>query len=154
MKTKFLNRFLLTVVCAWAMTADAALYQINFNGGIPNGPAGPHGNATGSDVRAVSGLTDTDVRVQLNFSSNGDLYVCLAHASGFFALLNRSGCMGRGPFRDENAGGDLTQSQLNISSVPEPVHVALGIFGGLCATVSGARFGRRHKRSLRRRYHP
>jgi hypothetical protein len=135
MKMKILNRFLLTVVCLWGLSAQAALYQIPFISGQDVAP----GNAIGClGTRANIGLTDstvTDVRVQLHVNPNGDLYVYLAHASSFVALLNHSGCMGSHPFSNGDTAGGLTQSQLDTSSVSEPMHVALGIFGGLCAAV-------------------
>ncbi len=62
-------------------------------------------------------------------------------------------------FVADMSGGDLTEShivswQLDITAVPEPVHVALGIFGSLCATVGGVRLWKRRQRGRPRRFHP
>lgn len=61
-------------------------------------------------------------------------------------------------FVADMSGGDDTEShivswELEITAVPEPTLLALGVFGGLCATVGGVRYWRRHKRSRRRYYY-
>jgi hypothetical protein len=151
MKIKPLNWIVLTVVCGWAMSAHAALYQTDFTTGFANCGDGPEGNATGcADTRVITGLTDstvTDVKVWLNISANGELYVYLAHSNKFFPSFTRNGWMGSHPFSNVDGTGDVNPSHQEISTVPEPIHLALGIFGSLCATVGGARFWRRYKRT-------
>jgi len=99
-----------------SLRTEAALYQYNFNSGFANGGAVPDANVNGwSDTRTISDITIPaptilDVNVTLNISGgyNGDLYVYLAHSSGFSVLMNRVGRTSGNSFGYGDTGFNVT----------------------------------------------
>jgi subtilisin-like proprotein convertase family protein len=97
--------------------AEAALLTYNWNSGFNNSGVIPDGDAGGwSDTRTVSTSYSSieSVSVTLNISGgyNGDLYVYLAHGSGFSVLLNRVGRTAGDGFGYGDAGFTITLSDL------------------------------------------
>lgn len=90
--------------------AYAVPYSTSWNSGFANAGVVPDANVTGwSDTRTVSGIAensilDVDVSLHLSGGWNGDLYVYLAHSSGFSILLNRAGRMAGDAFGYGDAG--------------------------------------------------
>jgi subtilisin-like proprotein convertase family protein len=98
-------------------TAQAALLTENWNSGFNNSGVIPDGDAGGwSDTRTISTSFTSiqSVTVNLNISGgyNGDLYVYLAHESGFSVLLNRVGKTSGNSFGYGDAGFNITLSDL------------------------------------------
>lgn len=92
--------------------------------GVPNGTFAPDGRATDP---YYGGLTSDAVTEQMSvFNGNGNSANALV-ANGDWTLF----------IADLSSGGQshLSSWKLHVEAIPEPIHVALAIFGGLFAGV-------------------
>lgn len=92
-----MKRLLILIALAGFVTAADAAFIYSWDSGFANNGYIPDANTTGwYDTRtvtetSVSEITDVNVTLTVAGGYNGDLYVTLAHSSGFSVLLNRVG---------------------------------------------------------------
>jgi subtilisin-like proprotein convertase family protein len=121
------------------LPALGALYiDETFSSGFQNGGGIPDGSLNGlADTRLESGpggsfITGVTVTLNLAGGYNGDLYVYLAHGSGFAVLLNRVGVGAADAFGASGSG--LTSLILTSAGSHANVHFSLGNGNGAGGT--------------------
>lgn len=121
-----LNKVLGILALRLSLSAQATLYQNQFNSGFANSGNIPDGNLSGwSDFRNLTGAgmasQITGVTVTLNISGgyNGDLYAYLSFGNVLVPLLNRVGVgttHGGDPFGYSDSGMSVTFSDVGAGN--------------------------------------
>lgn len=107
----------LTLAALQTVSAPAQIsesYTYNVNLGVPDG--NPTGLLNVQQINsAITLLNSVQVRLTLNGTFNGDLYVTLTHESGFSVLLNRTGRTSTNAFGypDDGFSIALTDTAMN-----------------------------------------
>jgi len=127
-------------------TLTMLLNQPGATGGNPFGYAGSGLNVTLTDATTIGGNTVTGI--QTTTETPGQLFSGTYNAAESLGTFNNSSANGTWTlfFADEVAGGGqatLTSWSLDITAVPEPVNMAMAIFGCLFSVLCGIRWYRR-----------
>ena len=118
---------LLAALLLGSVAARGALYQSGtLNTIIPD--ANPTGVSSTIIVGSIllPAVGDVNVIINVTVGHNGDLYTSLSHNGTLVSLLNRVGTSSTDLYGFSAAGF----RNLAFTAVPEPVNVALGVFGG------------------------